>query len=414
MAELVHFYNEVNAVGTFTSSTFTNTAVSGANPAQILGSALAANTKYLIVARALYGMDSASDKGRLRVQTADDSTIESKSESVVEFQQTGAGAYISYLFVHSFTTDASPANVELQGAADGSTLSVDQSSLWLLDLDAIGTEGTDYYEDIQAVDSGTEYSTSPATTILAQLAGSDLGTVEYLILGYARADVGSTGRWFRLSLYAANDQSFSTFKSDHQAEGEDTSEQRIAGYSIRHRASSGTPNVTLYGEEEAANANATDGGAYLIALPTALFADFNYDWTAVGIAVDGTETTIATSGSYTPTVTGNHLIIGRSEGSETPTALGGMWVESTTTEIRTGDSAPTHNQIWDNAKDKEYMATFQRYSITTAETFNLRSQGAGADFDQQNRWLIVVNLNKPSVGPIFPPYLRRPPRHVRM
>jgi hypothetical protein len=165
--------------------------------------------------------------------------------------------------------------------------------------------------------------------------------------------------------------------------------------------------------EEAGNGNMTDEGSYLIALPTTLFADFVDDYTAGAIAIDGTETTIATSGSYTPTTTGNHLVIGRSNGSDTPTQLGGMWVESTTTEIRTGDATPTHNQIWDNTKDDEQQITFQRYSITTAETFNLRSQGAAAAFDQEHRWLIVVNLNPPSTARPTP-FLHRPPRHVRM
>ena len=544
MAELTHFYNEENAVGTFTSSVLTNTAVSGSNPAQILGSALTAKTKYLIVARAVYGVNSATNKGTLRVQTDDDPTIADKSASIVEFEQTGSDEYISYLFVHSFTTDASPADVELQGATAGSTCSVDQTSLFLLDLDfnliatyyfdasdagptdasgdwntdadafdgnratsaqksgsgggvlsgegttapttgsaigdvavlvslngfgsvsnplnitveedsvggttlgsftvsnssaltveilltapaggwtwqkvndlAISFDSTDsngqvfaadvkvydsngrgYLEDIQATTTD-EYSTTAATTVLASIAGSDLGTTEHLILGSAGAEIGSTGRWFNHSLHLAYDASSASEASVHQAEGEDTAEQRIVGFAARHKASSGTPSVTLYGSEEAANGNMLDGGAYLIALPTTLFADFVDDYTATATSgLDGTETTIATSGSYTPTTTGNHLIFGRTAGVGTPTALGGMWVESTTTEIRTGDATPTHNQLWDTGKDNEYMATFQRYSITTAETFNLRAQGAGADFEVEDRWLIVVNLNEAGGG----------------
>ena len=75
-----------------------------------------------------------------------------------------------------------------------------------------------------------------------------------------------------------------------------------------------------------------------------------------------------------------------------------MWVESGTTEIRTGDEPVVHNQMWDTTKDNEQMITFQRYSITTAETFNLRAQADGAVFDVEHRWLIVVNLNKPDAG----------------
>ena len=390
MAELTHLYDDQDSVQTTTSGTYAD--ITGITVTPV------ANTKYLIVARALFGVDSATNKGYLRVETADDTAIEAKSESIVEFERTGSTNLLSYLFVHSFTSDASPDTVTLQFKVDGSsTTTADQMSLFLLDLDAIGTEGTDYYEDIQAV-SGDEYSITAATTVLAQLAGSDLTTVEHLILGYARADIGSTGRWFDHSLHAAYDTSTAAERSLHRAEGEDTAEQRIGGFAIRHKASSGTPNVTLYGTEEAANGNMLDGGAYLIALPTSLFADFVDDYEAGDIDVGGTEITIATTGSYTPTITGNHLVFGRSNGFDTPAGLAKMWVESTTTEIRTGDEPPLQTQSWDNTKDLEQVITFQRYSITTAETFNLRGDGSGGFLDLEHRWLIVVNLNPPSTG----------------
>ena len=563
MVELDHEYDASDTRGSLAVSTYNN-SVGGTNPAQILGSALTANTKYLTVARALYGGRNTTDRMGCRVQTDNDSLIETKSEMIMEPEQTGTAEYVSYLFAHSFITSDLPADVEFQIAAlTGGTVDIDHSSLFLLDLDAIsapnlletayfdasdagptdasanwtndsnafdgststnansasqtgsltgegttastsgstiglvevrvlanttgaddltitvdedsvgGTElgslvhagqltgwksflliapsggwtwqkvndlaitfnpggvagtveaykaevrvydvnGLGYFEDVQA-NSGDEYSTSLATTVLASLAGSDLGTDEHWILGYSRTDIGSTGRYFRIDCHNAYDTSTALSRFTHFAEGEDTSEQRIVGVSVRHKASSGTPDVTLYGNEEAANGNMLDGGAYLIALPTVLFADFVDVYTAAGISINGTETTIQTSGSYTPIITGNHLIIGIALGDNTPTALGGMWVESTTTEIRTGDSTPTHNQIWDNTKDQELMATFQRYSITTAETFNLRAQGAGSQFGLQDRWLIVVNLNEPATGAtVYPPFPRRQKPTVRM
>ena len=411
MAELTHFYADQDTAQTTTSGTYSDITLN--NP--ILGTNLVGNNKYLIVVRALIGVNNATNKGYFRVETPDDTDIESKSESIVEFQQTGATDLLTYFWVHPFTTAATPSDVNLQFKVDGSsTMTADQMSLFLFDLTAIGTEGTDYFEDIQPVDTGTEYSTSQKTTILAEIAGADLGTDEYLVLGYARADIGSTGRWFNHDLFVPNNFSLAVRLGTHQAEGEDTAEQRLSGYVVRHKASSGTPNATLYGQEEAANGNMTDGGAYLIALPSSLFADFESIFTAGAVAVDGTETTIQNLPSYTPSVTGNHLIFGHAQGSNTPTQLGGMWVESTTTEIRTGDSTPTHNQIWDNTKDEEQMVTFQRYSITTAETFNLRAQGAAADFDVDHRWLVVVNLNPPSTATVYPPFPRRQLTTVRM
>ncbi len=410
MAELTHFYNENNTAATETAINF----AAATDIVFIDGAALSASTKYLVVCRALIGSTSATDKILPRV--AYDGTTIGFGGSSYEMLQTGTSDLLSWLFVHSFTTDSvqdGTKDIAFRCPVDGSTANIDQASLFVLDLDAIGTEGIDYFEDIQANDVGTEYSTSLATTVLAQLAGSDLGTDEYLILGDARVHVGSAGRYYTHPIYGAYDTSTPVLLALHRAEGEDTAELRLSGFAVRHKASSGTPNVTIYGEEEAASGNMTDGGAYLIALPTALFADFVDDRDDSTQVVDGTETTIATSGSYTPTTTGNHLIFGWANGIQEPTALGGMWVESTTTEIRTGDSTPTHNQIWDNAKDNEQMVTFQRYSITTAETFNLRAQGAGADFDVDNSWLIVVNLNPPSTGATSLPHkANRTMRHL--
>ena len=186
--------------------------------------------------------------------------------------------------------------------------------------------------------------------------------------------------------------------SSHPPEGEDTDEQRLVGFAARHQASSGTPAVSIRAYEEAANGNMTDGGGYVIALPTALFADFVDDYEAGTLAMGVGEKTLATSGSYTPTVTGNHLIFGRSNGVSEPNAFHGMWVDSTTTEIRTGDdlASVSHNQSWDSSKDNEFQATFQRYSITTAETFNLIGEASAQPVGIHHRWLIVVNLNEPA------------------
>ncbi len=563
MAELTHFYNDDNVFFQVTGTAWLTDSSS-----QILGSSLAANTKYLIVARCVMSGNNASSVVGCRIQTADDATIETKSAFHYEVEQTSIDAGASYLFVHSYITDSSPADIRFQANEDGSgTCRIDQLSLFLLDLDAVsapnllgthhfdasdagptdssanwtndanafdgsvstfatssasgtGTlsgEGTTapttgatigevwvrlffkgasdipsfdwnvyedsvggtvlyagvetttaapawierkltapaggwtwqkindlaidfedntnqstadvykaevrvydvngrgYFEDIQAA-SGDLLSKTADTTVMASLAGSDLGTDEHLILGYGRCDVANTGRYFDISLHSAYDTSTAAVRQRHRAEGEDTNEQRIVGFALRHQASSGTPNVTIFGAtENAGGGQNEDGGGYLIALPTALFADFVDDYEAGSAVIDSTEATIATSGSYTPTVTGNHLIFGRSNGSATPTALGGMWVDSTTTEIRTGDATPTHNQIWDNTKDEEFMATFQRYSITTAETFNLQSDGAGTDFDVEHRWLIVVNLNEPATGAtVYPPFPQQQRRAVRM
>ena len=552
--ELVHFYDTEDASAGFLSTTYSNTPNSGSAPAQILGADLKANTKYLIVARALIGGNNAGATFGCRIQTDDDSTIEAKSESIVEVEQASSTSLMSYFFPHSFTTSASPADVEFQLFGYGSQESyIRLSSLFLLDLDAItdavslgtfyfdasdagptdtggdwdndanafdgsdsteatsnasgnlsgegttaptsgatigdvqfraymnaeigavtcdidedsvggtqlgtvsqaslagwtnwqtltapgggwtwqkvndlacefsttssnkdirkvevrvlGTDGLGYFEDIQAA-SGDEYSTSTLTTNLAQINAADIGTVEHVYFGCARADIGSTGRWFQHTYTLAN---FTGFV--HQAEGEDTTEQRLSGFSFI-ATGNGSQDVRIFGVEEAANGNMLDGGAYLIGLPTSLFADAEQFSNSNQIAIDGTETTIGTL-AYTPTVNGNHLVIGSSTGGTFfNDQLGGIWMEEGTVETRIGDAAPTHNQIWDDAKDREQQISWQRYAVLSSVTFNLRSQGAAADFDQTNRRIVVINLSPPVVAAdVYPPFPRRQSARVRM
>ncbi len=395
MAELTHFYDVQDTEQTTASAPWND--ISGA---RIPAASLSASTKYLIFCHALMRGDSATDKIHVRVQTDDDSTIESKSEQVVEVVQTGSTGFLDFGFVHSFTTDGTPDDIDLQFGADGgaSIVGVDQITFWVEELGQHGVEGTDYFEDIQAIDGTTEYSNLAATTVLAQLAGSDLGTDEWWILGYARADAstGSPGRWFDIRCDGALDSGSSNDKIRHRAEMEDVAEHRLVAFSIRHKASTGTPAVTVYGQESAAAANIFDGGAYLIALPTADFADFEWDYTEANLTVNG-ETTVASIGPYTPSVGGNHLIIGQA-GTQTGSGLLHLHLEDGTTETRTGDQPATHNQEWDSTPDREYAMTLERISFSTAKTYNLRAD-RGAAVDVRHRWLIIVNLNTAGGSP---------------
>ena len=285
-------------------------------------------------------------------------------------------------------------------------------NVFLAEVLVYDSNGRGYFEDIQE-DTSDEYAVDPSTTDLAQLLGSDLGTDEYWILGSAQTEIGSTGRWFEVAIESAYDTSTAAIRQRHRAEGEDTDERRIMGWSIRHKASSGTPNVTLLGMEESGNANMDDGGAYLIALPTSLFADFEHDYIA-GVIDIVSETTVASVGPYTPSVNGNHLILGSVQ-CDIGTSVVKLHLEDGTTETRPGDVTPSQNQVWDFAKDREMVFTFERISISAQKTYNLRGKTVSGNKDVENRWLIVVNLNKPAVaGAVYPPFPRPSPRRVRM
>lgn len=417
MAELTHWYVENNTVFTHTgSTTFTN--VTGTT---IAASNFSTTTKYLIIARAVVGGDNAGARFGCRVRVPHDTATTDKSQMTFEPQKTTIGEGMSYFFVHAWTSGATLTEDLLFQVAPlqntGNEVWIDQMSILVIDLDAIGTEGTDYHEDIQAA-SGEELF-SATYTPLARITDNVLGdTEEYLVLGCAKIGIGSTGRWFTVVLETAMDSDTAAIVAQHRAEGEDTAEERLVGFAARHQGAfgAGIGDVVIRGQEEANNGNMTDQGAYLIALPTSLFADFEYDYNSATIDT-GSEVTVASVGPYTPSNTGggNHLIMGWVRSTSPGTNSGAyqkLHVESGAVEIRTGDQAVGHSQIWDSGKDLESAVTMERYSIgQSAHTMNLRSQdGGGTSSEVRSRWLILVNLNEPATAAPDspPPFPRRP------
>lgn len=389
MPEVAHFYVEQNTAQTTTSSS--RVTVSDTT---ILGASLAADTKYLIIARALFGVNDATDKGKLEVFTADDSSLggtSGKSFASVEFQQTGSDDLKSYLFIHSYTTSSVPTDIQFGMRVDGgSTMTVDQLSLMLIDLDDLGSDN--YFEDINAA-TGTELPTSEV--VLAQIDAANLGTTEeWLMLGYAKIGVGSGGVNYEVRLWAADDEvgPDGSLVNVIDEEGEDGDEERMCGVVGRHKAITTAANAYIGAREDANNGNHTDEGSYLIAIKPSALGGLEHDYQS-GTQAITSEATIATVGPYTPSTSGNHLIIGRT-GTAAGTADGAelqLHLEDGTTETRTGDSTPTHDQGWDITKDAEPAFTMERISISAEKTYNLRA--TGGTWTAEDRWLLVLNLN---------------------
>jgi hypothetical protein len=389
--EYRHFYVEQNSDFRHSSDTAWTT-VTGTT---INGTDLLPNRKYLIIARAFLGQNNPDSYAQMRVQTDDDSTIETKSAVLYEMQQTGSLSLGKpFWFVHSYTTDTAPADIRFQVKRDANEVFGDQLSLFLLDLDDVGAEGSEYHEDIQAA-AGSEYSTTADTTVLASLAAADLGTTEeWLILGYAMTGIGNVARWYDVSADGADDAASASTLNRQREQGEDTAEVRINGILARHKAVTSDVAFTVYGQEENADANMTDQGAYLIALKASLFADLEHDFTPGEISYSS-ETTVATVGPYTPSTGGNHLILGRAGQGSTTLEYTMLWLEDGTTETRSGDNGPVSQQKWHWAYSFEPCFTFQRINFATEKTYNLQSDVRNATTgNQANRYLFVLNLVK--------------------
>lgn len=386
-----HAYVSDDTEATTTSSTFqTALTLSSTN--------LAANTKYLLLARAFVGHDSSASSMEVRVSTADDSNIATKSLHSMEPQNITATDKHHYFWPHSFTTDATPADIllEFRSVDNTTTARIDQRSLFVLNLDDIGTPGTDYFESIQAVDGATELSTTDQTTILAEIAGSDMGTLEHLIIGYARVDHGTAGNWSKIQAYAAMDASTQSLQFQEQRDSEQATEQHVVGFMLRHKASSGTPNATVYGSEEVATADHTDGGAYMIALPTSIFEDFTYAFTSGGVLVNsGTTTSVQNLTSYSPTTAdANHILWGHFNRQAGPGKSHGH-LERGGTDTRPGDDAHTFNLNWTGSLNTQSAKLFERLSIpSAAATIDLNARSDVSNQTYENRLLMAISLEK--------------------
>lgn len=135
MAEVNNFYAEQTTASTFSAAAWAEPT----NTCKIAGTSLAASTRYLIIAKAvLSGSNNADDYG-CRISTADDTNIGTRSEMRIQPTYTTSGEGKGFMFVGSFTTDSTPADVAFQVYSwDGTAGYIDQMSLLLIDLSDVG------------------------------------------------------------------------------------------------------------------------------------------------------------------------------------------------------------------------------------------------------------------------------------
>ena len=388
MAAVNHFYAEELTAQT-------NATTSYVTIKSILGSSLLASTKYLIVARGLYNGNDSNEIFTIRVSTADDSAIASKSEAVQEPNHTAADDGHSYFFVHSFTTDATPADILLEFKAPSTfTVQADQLALGVLDLTDLGS--ANFFETVSADDS-VAYPTTQADQFT--IAGSDLGTDEWVVFAYQRTGVGTLTSNYRVEVLSALDASTNAVVGTDEDEGEDTAEFRTSGFVVRHKASSGTPDFAIQTFNETANKHLNRGG-YAIALKTSALADFQWAYTAGAQVIDTAEDTFETITSYSPSVTADHWLFGMwNQTLATGTRRVRMHIEDDGAEMRVGDSAIEVVAGYDSTANPG-CTLFHQDNILSSDTSTYTLRGiSNVDTDSvEHRWLIILSLELADAG----------------
>jgi len=384
------------------------TAVEGTDGVgKIAGSNLTASTKYLIVAQGVLGGAQVNTVYGLRLSTADDATIATLSEKEVEprfeFQNSKVGT--NFFFAKSFTTDSSPADLEWQfKTADASyQCEVDQLKIWVVEWDS------DFM--VEAVGSGSAELSDSAwgTTDVSIASGALAASTEYLVLGYARYGMGSTNQSWYSRLRGDNVAGDALVQLDHHsAEGEDTTELRMAGHMGRVLTDAApTVGIEINSYEEAASGNHTEEGSYLVAIDISAFEDFDYAWASSGSTVSGTPaspTTLETISSYAPTTAGNHLVVGRYDQASSAGEISGD-VTVGGTPVAAGDIDTYQTQRWD-ATDSEHLTLMARQSITGTNDIVLRGASAASSNPvSEYEFVAVLNLELADAGLTITPAL---------
>ena len=183
--------------------------------------------------------------------------------------------------------------------------------------------------------------------------------------------------------------------SKHREEGEDVTEERLSGFAVRHKASSGTPTPLIRGQETDAAANMTDQGAYMIAIPTSVFADFEYDYTAAQEAITSTPENVADILNYTPTYHGRHVVMSSCVIDPVTTyeqIEGGNAIE-TSQYLNLGDVSNEMGPQYDGTTDETLCHWIDAPFMSPAEVdWHLRVDSTSSATDVSHRWLIVFNL----------------------
>lgn len=383
MAEVNHF--SASAV-TLSADTLTTADVfeEPSNTCKISGASLAANTKYLIVAKGRHGTNHADGKGSLRVQTDDDSTIAAASTSTWEPALGASSQLATYFFVRSFTTDASPADVKFEVAIanTSNTSYADQLSLFLLDLDDLGSGN--YIEDTD----DTAGDLAVAGTELASLTTLDDST-EYLFLGCGVIEVDSTGSSMATELRDGP----TTVMSTVYLEGEDTGELRVFGAMNAWTTAATALTASVWCRADSTTA-ADSIYSYLIALKTSAFKDFEYSYSETGESVSAaTETNVEEITAYTPTTSGDHLVLGGV--TVTDSAKLGATVEVGGVEVLAGDATPK-TYAYDST-DRPHADVMGVVSISAESDIDLLVTCDAAQTTEYE-FVAVLNLNLDAVA----------------
>ena len=392
MAEIAHFYGEELTAQTHTGDATwteisTNCSLSYTN--------FSTSTKYLIVASGRWGTDSTSDWVGFDCYENEGDIFDGSPALTWGYGRTvpvsGASTdMIDYFFCQSFTTKASAltGSVQLQFQTDNTsaTVTADQLSLLAIDLDALGSGN--YSENVD----GTTDTIDGSWEDLAAITGLSSGST-YLVMGFARISntIGTSDIDVQLIDGSANVKSFET--ETGKANGE------IRNFGVMG-VITGQTSVKIQAQ---AGVLWTKAGSYLIAIDTAAFANFDYEFEATGAAITSESSQELVKIGTTPSArtSADHLFLGRfnytaggNDARVASTVRTGAATFGSATDVLAGDLAVFGTQQWATT-DAEQVTTMgvQAYAGGTGQDVFLGGVKGTGDNNPTTEYELVAVLN---------------------
>ncbi|MEE9212906.1 MAG: hypothetical protein V3U29_09650, partial [Phycisphaeraceae bacterium] len=214
MAQIGHVYQVETTDQTHTGDLVYNTKFT------VLGSAFAASTEYIMFVQAQVGGSSANARFKFRTQIG--GTTPEGSEMIMEPANNAGPRRASYVFLHKFTTLATPEDVTFQIAPHqntGDTARADSIVLLALSLDDLAATDWSYGEDLTDADHATAstFKDHASITFTPGTTGED-----WLIIGWGSVHINHTGKQWR---YRISRDADAEVEPLHSQEGEDAADE---------------------------------------------------------------------------------------------------------------------------------------------------------------------------------------------
>ena len=271
-------------------------------------SALTAGKTYYIICHALVEGSSAAHvfDFRLLDRTNSDAVL---TDSTMSIEPESANKCTSYSFVGKITAGTDGGGIEFQQKAPATkTVRVQYASILLLELSNMRTSDYFFASDSPAATHTTSYADRASVTLTDGMVGD-----QWLVLGWVATDTKTLAVLSSATIAFTEGGSTVTGPST-QYEGADTSETinrcMSRPYTI---GSSGTLNWKIQTLDSSGNVPPNDyAGSAVFGIKLNAFADFVGTYDATGLTSTSTSFVNLLTESYTPSQTGNNIVIASS------------------------------------------------------------------------------------------------------